>query len=295
MFDFVGRYKIWFAGSAAIIIAGLIFLVMPGVGIRLGIDFTGGMLVEMRFEGEPSTGQIRDVLNANGLGGSMVQKAGNDSHVALIRTKAVDTAQRQALFDSLKKSLGNYEVRRIEEVSGVIGKELTRKAILALVIANLAQIVYITLRFEFKFAVAAVVALIHDVLITVGLFSIIGVEVNSPFVAAILTIVGYSINDTIVVYDRIRENLKTRKKEGLATMVNRSISETLIRSINTSLTTLLAVFAILIFGGQTIREFSLALAIGITTGTYSSIFIASPLWVLWKNKETAVKVRPKTA
>jgi len=186
-------------------------------------------------------------------------------------------------------------VRRVEEVSGVIGKELTQKAILALVVANAAQVIYITLRFEFKFAVAAVVALIHDVLITVGMFSILGIEVNSPFVAAILTIIGYSINYTIVVYDCIRENLKARKKEDLKTLVNRSIAEARMRSIKTSLTTLRAVVAILVFGGQTIREFSLALAIGITTGTYSSIFIASPLWVLWKNKEEAARARPKAA
>ncbi len=295
MFDYVGRYKIWFAGSALVILVGLIFLAVPGVGLRLGIDFTGGMLTEIRFDGQPSTGQIREVLDASGLTGSMVQKVGTDGHVALIRTKAFTAEQRTALFESMKEKLGSYQVQRIEEVNGVIGEELTRKALLALVVANAAIIVYVTWRFEFKFAVAAVVALLHDVLVTVGVMAILGIEVNSPFVAAILTIVGYSINDTIVVYDRIRENLRSGKKKDLAETVNRSIAETLTRSVNTSLTTLLAITAVLIFGGPTIREFAVALVVGITAGTYSSIFIASPLWVLWKNKERTAKVRPRAA
>ncbi|MGE5483942.1 MAG: protein translocase subunit SecF [Ignavibacteriales bacterium] len=295
MFDYVGRCKIWFACSALVVLIGLVFLAIPGVGLRLGIDFTGGMLTEVRFEGQPSTGQIREVLDANGLTGSMVQKVGTDGHTALIRTKAFTAEQRAALFDSMTRVLGPYQVMRIEEVNGVIGKELTRKALLALAVANVGMIAYISFRFEFKFAIAAVVALIHDVLITVGVLAMIGLEVNSPFVAAILTVVGYSINDTIVVYDRIRENLKSAGKKGLAETVNRSIAETLTRSINTALTTLLAVLAVLVFGGPTIREFAVTLLIGITAGTYSSIFIASPLWVLWKNKEQKTKRHPKAA
>jgi len=295
MFDYVGRHRIWFSASAAVILVGLVFLAIPGVGLRLGIDFTGGTLAELRFDGQPSTGQIREVLDAKGLGGSIVQKVGTDGHGALIRTRALSAEQRAEMFESMEKSLGAYKVMRLEEVNGVIGKELTRKALLALAVANVAMIAYVSLRFEFKFAIVAVVALIHDVLITLGCLAVIGLEVNGPFVAAILTVVGYSINDTIVVYDRIRENLKSAGKKQLSEIVNRSIAETLTRSINTSVTTLLAVVAVLVFGGQTIREFAVTLLIGITAGTYSSIFIASPLWVLWKNKERGAKARPRAA
>ncbi|MCR4398289.1 MAG: protein translocase subunit SecF [Firmicutes bacterium] len=295
MFDFVGRWKIWFCASAAVIAVGLAFLLAPGAGLRMGIDFTGGMLTEIEFQGRPSTSQISRVLEANGFAGSMVQKVGTDGRVALIRTKAFTAEQRQALFDSMKEELGPYQVRRIDEVNAVIGKELARKALLALVIANLGMVGYITLRFEFKFAVAAVVALLHDVLVTVGVVSILGMEVNSPFAAALLTVIGYSVNDTIVVYDRIRENVKSARTRDLASVVNLSISETLMRSINTALTTLLAVVAVLVFGGPTIREFAVALLVGITAGTYSSIFIASPLWVLWKNRERRGKPGLKTA
>ena len=290
MYDFVGRYRTWFAGSLLVIVIGLVSLALPGTGLRLGIDFTGGLLAEIRFKGTPSTAQVREVLNARGLGAGMVQKTGSEGHDFLLRTKAVSDQERAALFDEMKKSLGEFEILRVEEVKGVIGKELTRKALLALLVANLGMIAYITIRFEFKFAVTAIIALLHDVLITVGAVSLAGMEVNSPFVAAILTIIGYSINDTIVVYDRIRENLKRRKKEDIATLVNRSISETLMRSINTSLTTLLAVVAILVLGGQTTRDFAFALLVGITAGTYSSIFIASPLWALWKRREEGARM-----
>jgi preprotein translocase subunit SecF len=153
-------------------------------------------------------------------------------------------------------------------------------------------VLYVTLRFEYKFALTGIAALVHDVLVMVGMYSLLGYEANSSFVAALLTIVGYSINDTIVVFDRIRENLKTRRRESLADVVNASINQTMARSINTSLTTLLAVFAVFIFGGRTIRDFTVALMIGITAGTYSSVFVASPLWYLWKMREAHTEAQP---
>ena len=170
---------------------------------------------------------------------------------------------------------------RTEMVGPTIGAELKKKALLALLAAAIAIVIYISVRFEFKFAMAAIIALLHDTLIVVGLFSILGQEINSPFIAALLTIIGYSINDTIVIFDRIREKINYKKKETFAELNNKAILDTLPRSINTSLTTLVSVVAILVFGGATIQNFMLALLIGIMAGTYSSIFVASPVLVEW--------------
>ncbi|HHY38252.1 MAG TPA: protein translocase subunit SecF [Clostridia bacterium] len=301
-FDFVGKRRIWFGLSSAVIITGLIFMVLPGHGLRLGIDFTGGSLLDLTFQKSPTTSEVREVLSQHGFGGSMIQKGGALGRDVLIRTKTLTDQQREAVLKDLSDKVGPYTVNRIEEVRGVISEEITRSALLALLIANVGILAYVTLRFEFKFAVAAIVALVHDVLVTLGFTAITGMELQSPFVAAILTIVGYSINDTIVVFDRIRENMKTKdaakskkKPEGYGALANRSISETLTRSINTSLTTILAIAAVYLFGGKTTKDFALTLIVGITAGTYSSIFIASPLWVWWKEheilREKAVKVK----
>jgi len=179
----------------------------------------------------------------------------------------------------LEKEIGKLEILRSEKVGPTIGKELRRAGILALLIAIILMVIYITFRFEFKFALAAIGALIHDILVTLSIFSIFQLEINSSFIAAILTIFGYSINDTIVIFDRIRENLKKAKKEELIPLVNKSIKETLARSINTVVTTLFVLLALYFFGGETTKIFVLAMLIGITSGAYSSIFTASPLWV----------------
>lgn len=277
-FDFMSRSKLWLALSGTVIVIGLVALLVRG-GLNLGIDFRGGTLLQLRFAKTVSTEEVRSVLKNYGLEKSGIQNSGGST--VLIRTRDLTDQERQNVLASLKEKLGSYEVLRAEKVGGTISKELTRNAFLASAIASALMLVYITVRFEFKFAVAAVLALIHDVLITVGLFALFNIEVDSTFVAAILTILGYSINDTIVVFDRIREHLKTRRKEPLAELVNNSINETLARSINTSLTTLFSVIALLFFGGETTKVFALALFIGLTSGAYSSIFIASPIWYLW--------------
>jgi len=279
--DFIGRSKLWIALSALVILIGLAALFLRG--LNLGIDFEGGTLLQLRFEKTPTTNEIRTALADYGLQKSGVQLSGGNT--ALIRTRDLSDQERQNVLTGLKTKLGNYEILRVEKVGAVVSQELRNNAFLALTIASLLMLVYITLRFEFKFAVAGILALIHDVLITVGLFALFQVEIDSTFVAAILTIVGYSINDTIVVFDRIRENLKKRRKEPLAELVNTSIRETLTRSINTSLTTLFTVLALLFFGGETTKVFALAIFIGLTSGTYSSIFIASPIWYLWRRGE----------
>lgn len=291
-FDFVGKRRIWFGLSLAFIITGLIFMVLPGHGLRLGIDFTGGSLLDLTFQNSPTTSEVREVLSQHGFGGSMIQKGGALGRDVLIRTKTLTDQQRESILKDLSDKVGPYTVNRVEEVRGVISEEITRSALLALLIANIGILAYVTLRFEFKFAVAAIVALVHDVLVTLGFAAVTGMELQSPFVAAILTVVGYSVNDTIVLFDRIRENMKSkdalkskRKTEGYGALVNRSISETLTRSLNTSLTTILAITAVYLFGGRTTKDFALTLIIGITAGTYSSIFIASPLWAWWKEHE----------
>jgi preprotein translocase subunit SecF len=285
-FDFISRSKVWLALSGTLIMIGLMALLIRG-GLNLGLDFRGGTLLQLRFTKTVSTEDVRNVLKDYGLEKSGIQNSGGNT--VLIRTRDLTDQERQDVLAGLKEKLGSYEVFRTEKVGATISRELTRNAFLASAIASALMLVYITVRFEFKFAVAAILALIHDLLVTVSLFALFNIEVDSTFVAAILTILGYSINDTIVVFDRIRENLKARRKEPLEELVNRSINETLTRSINTSLTTLFTVIALLFFGGETTKVFALALLIGLASGTYSSIFISSPLWYLWQKggKRTA--------
>lgn len=286
-FDFVSKFRFAAALSIIVIAIGMLFMVLPGRGLKWGLDFTGGVLLQAHFEGPaPDETAVREVLSSQSVSGPVIQRSA-DGHDLLIRMGRLTNQERQAVVNALKAKFGAFQVVRLDDISGSVSSELTRVTLLALAVANLAMLVYIAVRFEWKFAVAAIIALIHDVMVTIGMAAVAGLEVNRTFVAALLTIVGYSINDTIVVYDRIRENLRERKKgESLGALVNRSINESLTRSINTSFTTLLAVAAIYVFGGATTRDFAFALLVGITAGTYSSIFVASPLWLLWKTKES---------
>lgn len=284
MFDFIGRKRIWFTFSLVIIIVGMFFWITKGLNV--GIDFRGGSILDLKFDGVLTTGQIQTVLARNGFGDSSVQMIGSDGHEFLMRTLHMTEDVRTKVYSDFQTSLGNFQEIRFEGVSPLVGRELVMLAIWATVIANIGMLIYITLRFEYRFAVAGVIALIHDVLLTIGIFAIFRWTVDSTFIAAILTVVGYSINDTIVVYDRIREKLKFRQKGDTPDEVaNKAINETLRRSILTSMTTVVAVAAVLVFGGVTIRPFALALVIGITSGTYSSIFIASPIWTMWRGWE----------
>lgn len=292
-FDFYGRRRSWFGLSLLLIVTGAVLLVLPGFGLRLGIDFVGGSILEARFErADIATAEVRAALIPLGFGEPIVQKAVEDPHRFLIRTRVFDDEQRLLVEQALTAGFGPFAVERFEGIAGVIGQELSRKAVLAVAVAAALMLLYITIRFEFRFAVAAIIALFHDVAITVAAFSLLQREVNSSFVAAILTVVGYSINDTIVLFDRIRENLRLRpyRARESGELINQSIRQTLTRSVNTSLTTLLAVGAVLVFGGRTTRDFAAALMIGVATGTYSSIFIASPIWAMWRERagQTAV-------
>lgn len=278
--DFMKYKNLWFGISGVIIAVGIIFMLING--LNFGIDFTGGSSIQANI-GKPF--EIADVRNISDTFDkeAIVTYAGQNKDIAMIKTKVTLTNEQQiAVVNAFKEKYGIDQTNiQFETIGATIGSELTKQALLALLLANLGILIYVSFRFEWKFGVAAIAALVHDVLIMLVVYSIAHIAINSSFIAAILTIVGYSINDTIVVFDRIRENRKLVKKMDHNTLVNTSISETMARSINTSLTTLLTILALYIFGVPSIKDFALPLVVGIVSGTYSSIFIASPLWVVF--------------
>lgn len=293
-FDILKRSKLWFAISLLIIIPGIFCMFTKG--FNFGIDFTGGTIIEMEFEQDVTLPQVRDVLRDYNLDNATIQLSGDASNVesskdVMIRTMDLEENERKAVMSSLKEKIGDYTVLREEKVGATIGGELITDAIMATVISWILIILYVSYRFEWRFGVSAILTLIHDVLIVLAVFSFTQKQVDSSFVAAILTIIGYSINDTIVIFDRIRENQRLHFKRGgdLNELANRSIYQTLTRSLYTVFTVLFTTFALYFFGGDTTKDFSFALLIGFFSGSYSSIFIASPLWVLLKNKFPAKK------
>lgn len=282
MIDFVGKKKIWFTLSGLITLAGILSLIFQG--LNFGIDFTGGTLLDLKADKQISVQVVReDVLKQYGLEDSSVQLVGKDGKEVIIRTKVLDEKKRAEVLKTFGEKIGKYDILQIEKISGVIGKELIWQAVLALVIASILMVIYITVRFEHRFAISGIIGILHDVFIVITFFSIFQFEIDSSFVAVILTIIGYSINDTIVVFDRFRENLRTAKRgESAAALANKSINQTLARCINTTGTTLVTLLALVLFGGATIHNFVIGLFIGIASGAYSSIFICSPIWVVWK-------------
>lgn len=268
--------KYWYIFSLLIIIPGMVSLYKWG--LNYGIDFTGGSLVEVRFDQAVKIEDIRNLLGDLGLGkDSQIQTSGGNT--VLIRTRDLSQEESDKLLNGLSQKIGSMKLLRNEKVGPTIGKELRQKAILSVLIAFALMLVYIAIRFEFLQGVAAILALVHDILVTVGLVSIFRIEVDSAFIAALLTIVGYSIHDTIVIFDRIRENLRMRKKDQpLDELIHHSIMQTLTRSINTVLTVVFCLVALIVIGGVTIRPFMITLLIGVISGAYSSIFNASPLW-----------------
>lgn len=294
-FDILKRSKLWFAISLLIIIPGIFCMFTKG--FNFGIDFTGGTIIEMEFQQEVTLPQVRDVLREYNLDSATIQLSGDVSNVeaskdVMIRTMDLEENDRKAVMASLKDEIGDYTVLREEKVGATIGGELITDALMATVISWILIILYVSYRFEWRFGVAAILTLIHDVLIVLSVFSFLQKQVDSSFVAAILTIIGYSINDTIVIFDRIRENQRLHFKRGgdLNELANRSIYQTLTRSLYTVFTVLFTTFALYFFGGDTTKDFSFALLIGFFSGSYSSIFVASPLWVVLKNKFPAKKI-----
>ncbi len=279
------RFKVWFfVASTLLIVPGLIFILMGG--LKFGIDFTGGALLEYQFNNSVTKEQLEEF--------GAVVPSGNNTYI--IRTPILSTDELQNLKKNITDKHGEFQIRREENVGPTIGKELEQKAGIALLISWTAIILYISFSFRkvpkptssFRFGVTAIAALVHDVLLVVGAFAIFGyffgVEVDTLFVTALLTIVGFSVHDTIVVFDRIRENLPKHLSKKFSDVVDISISQTLSRSLNTSLTVVFVLTALLLFGGVTIKWFVVALLIGIISGTYSSIFNASALLAYWEEK-----------
>ena len=285
--DFMGKIRIALTLSAILILLGIVSVVLHG-GLRYGIDFEGGTLVQLKFKNPPIIEDIRDGLKTLGLGDSTIQEFGSPTDI-LIRVQRSEEKLEEvgsAIKESLKDrfNLDEISVERVEMVGPKVGRDLREKALLSIVYAVIGILIYISWRFEFQYAIAAIIALIHDVLITMGAFSIADKEFTLVIVAAFLTIIGYSLNDTIVVFDRIRENYRRKGKMSLFDLINMSINQTLSRTLLTSGTTLLVVVALFFLGGEIIHDFSFALLIGVLVGTYSSIFIASVFLLYWETK-----------
>lgn len=286
-FDIIGKRKIWYAISSLLIIASLFFMVTRG--FNMGIDFTGGTIMDLRFEKAVNINDVRAVLNEYDLSNSTIQLSGEnssstESENVMIRTVDLEEQERKEVMAALTDKLGAYQVLREEKVGATMGTELIMNAVYATIISWLLIIAYVSYRFEFKFGISAVLGLAHNVIIVLGAFALTQRQIDSSFVAALLTIIGYSINDTIVIFDRIRENLKLhfRKNGDIVELVNTSIYQTITRSIYTVSTVLFATFALYFFGGDTTKDFAFALLIGFFCGAYTSIFIASPLWVTFR-------------
>ena len=289
-FHFIKLRKIWYTISILIIIPGIISLFSQG--LNLGIDFTGGSLLDLKFSSPATTEQVRGVLDEFGLEGATIQQSGEDS--LLIRTRELTEDESTGVLSEFNSKLSEVTVQRDERVGPVMGKELIFKAFQALALASVLIVIYVAYRFEFKQGIAAILAVLHDVFLVVGVFSIFQLEVDSSFVAAVLTIIGFSLMDTIIIFDRIRENNILKKKgEVLEDIINRSLWQTMSRSINTTMMILVVLVCLLLFGGATMRNMVLALLVGITTGAYSSICVATPLW--YDIKRLDGKNRPKSA
>ena len=292
--SFLKFYKQFYLLSFLLIVIS--FISFFSKGLNLGIDFKGGTVIEMQFDKKYSATNIRDALIQQELGDVKVKEFGNNqTFLAIFEKKSGKSDFIPNVKTQLEKSLTEtINFRRVEMVGPKISKELTKSGIYAVITALILMLFYIWLRFEWQFSLGSILALSHDVMLTLGAFSIIGFEFNLSIIAAILTIVGYSMNDTVVIYDRIRENLKKDDKSDLLDLINISVNETLPRTLKTSITTLLALIAIYFFGGEILRGFSFALIWGVIVGTYSSIFIAAPLILIFNVKRDWNEVVDKT-
>jgi preprotein translocase SecF subunit len=282
--DIVGHRKIWFAVSAVIIVLAGVALFTKG--LNFGIDFTGGTEISIQCESGTSLEQVRAVMSRFGYGDAKIQQGEGGSFT--IRTPELADEERKQVEEALATDAGMTDILEVNSVGPGWGAQVTRQALIALLVFLAAILVYISLRFEFKMAVCAIAALFHDVAVTVGVYAIVGREVTPATVIAVLTILGYSLYDTIVIFDRIKENtdlLTRQSRKTYSETVNDALNQVMARSINTSLTTLVPIIAILVFGGQTLQAFAFALFIGVLSGTYSSIFVASTLLAGWKETE----------
>ena len=293
--NFVSKFKNANIFSIVLFVLSIIFIYFKG--LNYGIDFKGGTLIELRTDKSVEASSIRDSLNSMSLGDINVKKFGKDGdYLIKVEQKNSNNSDlipkiKEKLSNNLKK---NVDFRRVENVGPKVSSELLESSVIAITLALAAMLFYIWVRFEWQFSLGSIIALFHDVVITLGIFSVLALEINLSIIAAVLTIVGYSMNDTVVIYDRIRENLFKYTKISISDVSNLSINETLTRTIITSVTTLLALFSIYILGGEILRGFSFAMILGVIIGTYSSIFVASPILKFFKvNYKTLEKEEEK--
>jgi preprotein translocase subunit SecF len=294
--------NLWWSISAIAIIVSIAAMVISfftiNAPIRPGLDFVGGTRIQLERDCSVAgncdrsidSAVVREVLEANNLGNSTIQLLGDNKQILSVRTKNLNVEERTQLQQAITQKIGQIDTKtlQIDSVGPTIGKELFVSGILALLVSYFGIIVYLTVRFQFDYAFFAIVALFHDVTVTAGVFAVLGlvsgIEVDSLFLVALLTIIGFSVNDTVVIYDRIRETLEINPNDTIEKIVDDAVNQTLGRSINTTLTTLLPLVAIFLFGGQTLKYFALALIIGFILGAYSSIFVASTLLAWWRKK-----------
>jgi preprotein translocase SecF subunit len=307
MFTIVQKRHWYFLLSALFIIPGLVAMtysiVVYGSPVKLGIDFTGGALLELRFEQSVQPAEVRQIFVDYGFVGTTVQTTTDDQTV-LVRTKPMEPSTRQQIIEAQSAAFGPVEELRFESVGPAVGAEVTRAAAIAVAVAALFILGFIIFSFRrvphaFRYGACAIAAMIHDILVTVGLFSIaclvLGWEADALFLTALLTVIGFSVQDTIVVFDRIRENIPRRRGEPYETIVNRSLLETIHRSLATQLNAIFVLVALLIFGGATMKQFVAVLLVGLMSGTYSSIFNAVPLLVVWETGRVVGRVSKNTA
>jgi preprotein translocase subunit SecF len=296
------KRSLWWTISAAVILAGIISMVIStatlGSPLRLGLDFVGGTRLQYELDcSKPGNCDkpidittVRQVMEAEGLGNSSIQILGEKQQALTIRTKNLNVEQRTKLQDTLSQKIGAFDPKTVQNdtVGPTLGRQLFSSGLLAIILSFAGILIYLSFRFQFDYAFFAFVALFHDVLITTGMFSILGlvagIEIDSLFVVGILTIIGFSVNDTVVIYDRVREVIKLNPEQDIDQVVEDAVNQTLTRSINTTLTVLLTLFSIFLFGGETLKNFALCLIIGFTAGAYSSIFIASTLLAWWRER-----------
>lgn len=286
MFNIIEKRAIFFIISAVVIVAGILGFVVNG-GFNTDIDFTGGTEIYVNLNTEFDEMAIRDSLKSvDGVEISAVQKS--DENEAIIKTNELTQEQKVAAQDAIKAAFDGAQILSVDNVSASIGADLWNNAAMSIIIAVILMLIYITFRFELLTGISAVLALCHDILVMLSVYAIFKIPVNTSFIAAILTILGYSINATIVVFDRIRENTRFLKKDTFANIVNTSIWQTMARSVNTTVTTLIVLVALYILGVPSIKEFALPLIVGVVCGCYSSVFLSGQFWVLFKGKSAKV-------
>ncbi len=283
-FDFIAKRKIWFSISGLLIVLSIAALVM--FRFNWGIDFTGGTILELGFPQNVTVEQVREGLRKDGLETATIQLSGNMQGEAgddvIIRTRNLSAEEAQTVVSHVKEKVGEAEVKRIETVGAVIGSEVTKNTLLNVIISFGAMILYMSIRFEHRIALSAIVAICHDILMVLGVFAFFHLEVDASFLAAILTVLGYSMNESVVIFDRIREAIHThRRTDSFAKLANDSIHQTIRRSLYTLTTTLFCVASLYFFGGDTTKNFALVMLIGFISGAYSSVCVATSIWVTW--------------